>query len=477
MYGILYPRVYMGRASFNKDKLLQKVSKRRKKEMFRTKIVCLTLLSVLLITVCCQVGYSADTVLTLDDLPSSGESATITSDGILTVEEGETAVIKGVLQINGTEDAITELKIVNNGELTITSTTIRCNHANLTIHNSGFLTLETFHLTVTGNSTFAVNNEDDCLMIDTSVDVYGGYLYFTNRGELTVQNGYFKDQFDGTFISNYGEAGLFETTLVANGAEGKIELYNGGELLLRHGVFDVNYGGTVNMNSVTGNLTMTECSIDVSGASHGKRSAINILGNNATLESCTFVNNDGLIDYLNTGEVSLINCTLDVSAVNSSTILSSSGPMVFENFLISGSGSTSITNGDSMTFIDSDCNSSHSLTFMNNGELNAENWLVKTTSDTARIVVYNGDNGTITFDVPFIEDVSSSVLASIGSEGQEFVEDTGGTIAVTNYGSINERSSADGGFDSILIYVLAIVAAAVVAVVVVFFVVKKRKRN
>ncbi len=462
--------------SFNKGKLLQKVSKRRKTEMCRTKIVCLTLLSVLLVTVCCQIGYSADTVLTLDDLPASGESLVVTSDSILTVDEGETAVIEGALQINGTEGAITELKIVNNGELTIESTTISCNHANLTVHNAGFLILETVHLTVIGNSTFAANNEGDCLMIDTSVDVFEGYFYFTSSGALTVQNGYFKDQFDGTFITNNGEAGLFETTFVVNGAEGKLELFNSGDLLLRHGVFDVNYGGTVNMNSLTGNLTMTECSMDVSGGSHGKRSAVNILGNNATWESCEFVNNDGFINYLNTGEVSLTNCTLDVSGVNSSTILSSSGPMVFENFQLSGSGSTSITNWDSMTMINSGYNCSHSLTFTNNRELNAENWLVKTTSNTARIVVYNGNNGIITFNVPFIEDVSSSVLASIGPEGQEFVESSGGTITVTNKGLMNEQSSTNGGSDSTLIYVLTIVAAAIV-IIVVFFITKKKKQN
>jgi len=423
--------------------------------MRRTKIVCLTLLSVLLVAACCQVGYSAHTVLSLDDLPASGESLVITSDSILTVDEGETAVIEGALQINGTEDAITELKIVNNGELTIESTTIRCNHANLTIHNAGFLTFETVHITVIGNSTFAANNEGDCLMIDTSVDILGGYFYFTNDGALTVQNGYFKDQFDGTFIKNYGEAGLFETTFVVNGAEGKLELFNSGELLLRHSVFDVNYGGTVNMNSLTGNLTMNECSMDVSGWSHGDRSAVNILGGNATWQLCSLVNNGGVINYLNDGEANVNNCTLAMSSVNSSTILSSTGPMVL---------------------INSDYNSSHSLTLMNNGELNAENWLVKTTSNTARIVVYNGDDGVITFNVPFIEDVSSSVLASIGSEGKEFVESSGGTITVTNNGLMSEQSSAGGGFDSTLIYILAIVAAAIV-VIVVFFVIRKKKQK
>jgi hypothetical protein len=442
--------------------------------MRRTKIACLALLSVLLVTVCCQVGYSADTVLTLDDLPGVGESLVITSDSILTVDEGETAAIEGALQINGTEDAMTELNVVNNGELTIKGTTIRCNHANLTIHNAGTLTFETAHLTVIGDSTFAVNNEGDCLMTDISVDVLGGYLYFTNDGSLTVQNGYFKDQFDGTFIINYGEAALSECTFVANGAKGKLEIFNGGDLELNHCVFDVNYGATVNMNSLTGTLTATECSVDVSGLSHGEKSNVNILGGNATWESCSFVNNGGFINYLNSGEFSANDCTISMSTVNASTILSSSGPTVFENLLLSGSGSASITNWDSMTLIDSAYNSSHSLTLMNNGELTAENWLVKTTSSTARIVIYNGDNASITFNVPFIEDVSGSVLASVGPEGQEFVEDSGGTIAVTNEGLMTEQSSADSSNLEYILYIVIIVVAVIVSL---FVILRRRKKS
>jgi hypothetical protein len=186
---------------------------------------------------------------------------------------------------------------------------------------------------------------------------------------------------------------------------------------------------------------MTECSMDVSGWSHGKRSEVSILADNATWEMRA----------------------------------RSSGPMTFKNFLLSGSVSTSITNWDSMTLIDSTYNSSHSLNLMNNGELTAENWLVKTTSSLARIVVYNGNNGSITFDVPFIAGVSGSVLASVGADGQEFVESSGGTIKVTKNGLMDEQSSTDRGFDS-LIYVLVIVVA-VIAVIVVFLLMRKKYSN
>jgi hypothetical protein len=304
-------------------------------------------------------------------------------------------------------------------------------------------------------------------MTDTSLDVFGGYAYLKNAGSLVMKNGYFKDQFDGTFITNYGIAVINTTTFVMNGAEGKIEIFNSGDLKLNQGVFDVNYGGKLNVNTLTGTLTATECSMDISGASHGKKSDVNILCDNATWESCSFVNNGGKINYLNTGEVSLTNCTGSNSGVDASTILSSSGPIVFENSHFSGSGSTSITNWDSMTFIDSNLTSSHSLTLMNNAELTAENWFVKTTSKTARILLYNGNNGSITFNVPFIENVTSSVLTSIDPEGREFVGSSGGTITITNEGSIN------GQPDSSLIYILAIVAAIIV-VLIVFWVMRKK---
>jgi len=73
-------------------------------------------------------------------------------------------------------------------------------------------------------------------------------------------------------------------------------------------------------------------------------------------------------------------------------------------------------------------------------ELTAENWLVKTTSSTAGVVIYNGNEGNITFNVPFIENVSKEVLEAIDSDGQEFVEATGGTITVTNNGAITEEA-------------------------------------
>jgi hypothetical protein len=438
-----------------------------------SKVMFLVLFSLLLVTVCCPVGYSEDTVLSINDLPSSGESLLIDSDSILTVNHGETVTIDGDVSVNGTAEAVTNLNIVNNGDLTIKSTTVRCNHANLTIYNTGTLTLQAVHFTVIGNSTLAVNNENDCNLADASFDVLGGYFYFTNNGLLTVQNGYFKDQLDGTFISNYGTAELSATTFVANGAEGKIELFNSGDLQIQHGVFDVNYGGTVNLNTLTGTLTATECSMDVSGASHGTTSNINILGDKATWESCSFVNNNGKINYLNTGELNVNNCTIYVSSTDSSTIMTSSGPMTFKNFVLSGSGSTVITSYDSMTLVDSTWNSSHSLTLMNNGKLTAENWLVKTTSDAARITIYNDANGTITFDVPFIEDVSSSVLSSIGPEGKEFVESSGGIITVTNNG-LMEQQSTTHDVSEYLLYILIIVAAVIVSL---FIILRNRKKE
>lgn len=432
------------------------------------------LLSIFLsVFVFCQVGYSSDT-LTSDDLPGVGESLVISSDSALTIGVDESVVVdEAVLQINGTENTVTDFLIINNGEFTIKSTSIGCNHANFTIQNKGTINLQVSQLTVIGNSTLSIDNEGHCLMSDTSTDVYGGFSYFKNSGSLVITNGYFKDQLDGTFISNYGNAVLNATIFVANGASGKIELFNGGDLKLHQCVFDVNYGGTVNLNSLTGTLSVSNSSMDVSGWSHGQQSAVNILAAIATWDTCSFVNNGGTINYLNTGEVDLTDCDISMSSVNSSTILTSSGPMFFENFQLSCSGSTHITNWDSMTMANSNLDSSHSLTFMNNGELTTENWLVKTTSNTARIVLYVGNNGSLTFNQPFIENVSSDVLTAIGPDGQEFVESSGGTIVVTNNGSLTPQGSAHDILEYLL-YGLVIVVAVVVSI---YIIMKNRKKS
>ena len=435
----------------------------------------MVLFSVLLVSVCCQLGYSEYNMLAIDDLPDAGESLIIDANSILTVNLGETATIEGNLYVNGTDGANIDVQIMNYGELTIRSPSIMCNHANFTIDNEGTLAIQNSNFVVKGNSTFELDNMVDCSLTGTSLEVIGGYAYLLNTGSLTIQNGYFKDQFDGTFITNYGDASLSDCTFVVNGAEGKVEIFSSGDLQLHHGVFDVNYGGKVNLNTLTGTLTATDCSIDASGTSHGTRSSVNILCDKATWDSCSLVNNNGYINYLNTGEVDVNNCTVYASSTDSSTILSSSGPMTFKTFILYGSGSTSITNWDSMTLVDSSFNSSHSLTLMNNGELKAENWLVKTTSSAARITVYNGNNASITFDAPFINDVSSSDLTSVSSEGREFVESSGGTITVTNNGLIDKRSSGIGGLEYLL-YVLVAVAAVAVALMVILRN-RKKKQN
>jgi hypothetical protein len=110
---------------------------------------------------------------------------------------------------------------------------------------------------------------------------------------------------------------------------------------------------------------------------------------------------------------------------------------------------------------------------MNNGELTAENWLGKTTSSTARIVLYVGNIGSITFNQPFIENVSSNVLTAIGPDGQEFVESSGGTIVVTNNGSLTPQGSSHDILEYLL-YSLVIVVAVVVSI---YIIMKNRKKS
>lgn len=201
------------------------------------------------------------------------------------MNEGETASIETlILQINGTDLETTEFELINNGNLTITYTAITCSHAKFTLTNKGTLNFGSPNAAGTGaaaftlnhNSTLTINNLVTCQIASINIQVYAGYAYLANSGSLTVHNGYFKDQHNGTSITNYGEADFSSCTFVANGAYGRIDLLNKGNLQLNQGVFDANYGGKINIKSQDGTLNLTAVSFDVSGASHGQRSQTNI---------------------------------------------------------------------------------------------------------------------------------------------------------------------------------------------------------
>jgi len=154
-------------------------------------------------------------------------------------------------------------------------------------------------------------------------------------------------------------------------------------------------------------------------------------------------------------------------------------PSLYEFLIIESDSTLTVNEGETAIIegvltLQGTVDTTPELKIINNGELTAKNWLVKTSSAIANIVFYN--DGNITFNVPFIENVSSSVLTSIGPEGQEFVESSGGTITVTNNGLVTEQNSTNDGFDLSLIFILAIVAVVIV-VIVVFFMTKKKKQN
>ena len=181
--------------------------------MRRNKFVCLTVVSLLLIVVIsCQVGYSTE-ILALDDLPSSGETLVIESDSILTIAAGETALSAGVLTVQGTGDTIPALEIINNGNLTI-SNMVNCNAGNLTIQNNGNLTFQDAHLMLDDNATLTIGNGGTFTLDNVNIQVYGGYFYLSNGGSLNAHNLYIKDQYDGTLISNSGDATFSEATFV-----------------------------------------------------------------------------------------------------------------------------------------------------------------------------------------------------------------------------------------------------------------------
>jgi hypothetical protein len=439
--------------------------------MPRKEIICLILLSLLLCTsLYCTVGQSSGAVL--NELPGLGETLTIDSDSTLTINEGETVECAGELKIQSGVTPIPTFEIINYGNLKF-SNAIQCNAAHFNVKNYGTLTFEDASLQLNGFANVTVQNQNSLTMQDVNIQVYTGYMYIQNNGTLDAQNLYIKDQNDGTWISNYGDASFSESTFVANGASGKIEIFSSGVLEIYHGVFDGNYGGTINVNTATGSLTMTDSGIDVSGSSHGKNSEVNIIAADAMWENCHIQNNAAKINYLNTGQLGLFNCSINNEGTSASTILSNNGGMVFEDGSISGSGTISITSWRSSQLIDCTFSSSKSLTLINNDGLTVENWQVKTTDSNANINILNSENGTINFDESFIQDVSVDTLNAIGPEGQQFTEASGGTITVTNNGTITQ-SMLHGTQGLSLTYILAIIVAIIFIIIVIFFV---RKRN
>jgi hypothetical protein len=433
--------------------------------------MCALLLVVLLLPVFCQAVYCEPTVLTIDDLPDVNGSLTIRSDSTLTIDAGESAAIEGVLVVQGSDDTTPTLEIVNNGDLIIKNTVV-CNSANFTIQNNGNLTFDTLMVTLNYASTFSVSNNGTFSLGDVNFSIYGGLLYLTNNCSFSAHNLYIKDQYDGASFTNYGEAEFSECTFVANGAYGKIDVLNTGQMQFNHGVFDVNYGGAVNLNSLQGTLTLINCGLDVSGWSHGQQSQLNIVAADGLWDNCTVVNTGGMLNYENRGEVNMTNLNVSCSSSNGSVVMSNYGPMLLQDSVLGTSGgSLIITNWDSMNITQTVYNSSKTMNLINNGDITAENWLVKTTADQSLILITN--NGNITTATSFIADVDISTLTSIGSEGEEFNESSGGTIAVTNNGSISELVVASGGSDLTWLYVLIVVL--IVGIVVVLLLIRRKK--
>lgn len=401
-------------------------------------------LTILCLLLCasfyCQVGYSSDPSV-VDALPGLGQTLVIDSDSIFNIAEDEMIVSAGELVVNGTDGAI-EFEIINNGDLTFNNN-ITCNAANLTIINNGDLVFQDLIIMLTGNSTLRVESEDDFTLSDVNIQVYGGYMYIVSDGALDAHNLYIKDQFDGTWITNYGDASFSESTFVANGAMGQINLYSSGNLQMHHAAFDANYGGTLNLNAAMGDLNVTDSTLDVSGASHGKYSNLNILAEKATWENCKFINNAARINYLSSEELYLYNCSITNAGTGPATVLSNFGSWDFNEGSISGSGSISISCSENSKLSDCTFYSSDLLTLINYDALSAENWQLKTTASGANISLFNEENGKLTFNKSFIEDVSAETLLAIGPAGQQFTETSGGTITVTNKGTIQKKSNPE----------------------------------
>lgn len=305
------------------------------------------------------------------------------------------------------------------------------------------------------------------------MQVYGGLLYLSNSGTMTGNNLYFKDQYDGTFIHNEGEAILQDISLVANGAMGAFHLTNKGNMSLIRTLWDVNYGGTIDLNSMYGDLTVTNGSIDISGESHGKQSTVNILDGNTTWEYCTCVINRGAMDYATSGIVYMKNFTIH-TLLNGSFLLSNSGMLVYSDGLMENAGYVNIHNHESFTILNSVYNTSGSINLVNRGLLSANHGLFRTTSNTGRINIQNFDK--ITFLEPFIEGVTSEEILTIGADGADFLQQSGGLVFVSNQGSITQKDTPLNTNSNLITYLLIIVIICIAVLILISLLQKKRKQ-
>lgn len=414
---------------------------------------------------------STSTVLSTDELPGVGQTLVLTSNTTIVINETDTSVISG-LKILGESSAPITVNITVDGELNLTGI-VNCTYATLSVINTGMLHMDLVMVHILGNSTVSFSNQGNWTLSDVNIQVYGGLLYLANYGTMIGQNLYFKDQYDGTFIHNEGEAKLQDIVLVANGAMGAFHLTNQGTMTLIRTYWDVNYGGTIDLNSLFGELSVSNGSIDVSGASHGQDSTVNIVDGNTTWDHCTFVVTSGTMSYAASGAVCMPNCTIH-TRLNGSFLMSNSGILVYSDGLMEGTGYVNIHNQESFTLLNSVYNTSGSINLVNRGTLSLDHCLLRTTNDTGRVHITNFAE--ITFVEPFIEDVSAEALLNITEDGADFLQRSGGLVLIYNNGSIIQQDAIITSSSDLTSYSLILVLVCVVILILIVLIRKKKKK-
>lgn len=437
--------------------------------MKRSNVICTSIISVFLLTI--FIGSQCSRATLPSDTPGFSENGEIHSNATLMVGETESVHLSNLSISGNLSSTPIVIRIVVAGELNI-SGSINCVNAIVSINNTGSLVTNHAVFMLTENSTLSFSNKGNWIIDDVKLNTYGGFTYLSNSGNLTAHNLYMKDQNDGTFLWNNGTATFSETTLVANGATGAFHLTNQGDMGLSHNVWDMNYGGTIDMNSQYGALTVSDSTFDVSGWSHGQQSTINILDGNTTWISLAVVNNNGQMNYQTNRKVQMQECSF-TTASNGSIQLGINGELTMEQSLIQGSGSTNINNQGTFTISDCEYNVSGVFNLQNQGTLSVVNWMVRT-AGPGQVLLMN--TGTLTFNVSFIEGVASTELTKITEKGKQFPQLSGGLISVTNYGVIDSSTNPAQVMEMDFIIVLIVILSCLV-IVILFLLLWRRKKK
>ncbi|MBN1636228.1 MAG: fibronectin type III domain-containing protein [Deltaproteobacteria bacterium] len=244
-----------------------------------------------------------------------------------------------------------------------------------------------FSLGVSGNGAVEIINATDCEVNNSSIhcadsspgiiilnnaemhinsmncQAYAGNIRIENTETIEMNNVYMKSQDDAEALGNYlkllnhGNVWISNITLVANGATGLIELVNDKNLTINNMAADSNYGGTIKICNLAGEMNSNNCYCDSSGASHGKISEIDLLidGGTCFFDDTSIVNNGGLMTLRSSVGVLFDNINIDLQNKAEMRLLNQSGDMIITNLggTILGQGedvsTLTVWNNDTLT--------------------------------------------------------------------------------------------------------------------------------